>query len=299
MVCFLLTAPAAFVLLPLGVLLAFQRPARLATALWLAGSLAWSASWLYVPGPLAEQVLKGWTVVTAGVFVLLVLEGKRRPVDAAITAVLTASLGTLAWLRLFRIDGASLTNDTLRLIWGQYRALGDAAPGLRADLAAFSQSAADASVVFPGAVMLFGVAGALLAWRWYHRLADRPLGDAPGPFREFRFSDHYVWFLVVALAGILAQAAALLPSGAGWPADLLVLFGGLYLARGMAVVRDFQVRRGPLLTLPFLVLLAALLFVLFLLPFALVALLGLGLADTWLDFRRPPAAAPVENDRWK
>jgi hypothetical protein len=289
---FLLTAPAAFVLLPLALLLVTTRPARLVTILWIVVGAAWSGLWLAAPGPLAEQVLKGWTVVTSGVFLLLVLDGRRRPADAAVTAVLTASLAALTWLRVFRVEFDSVMGDVLRIIWAQYRAIGDAAPGLRGQLADFSLKVADASVLIPGGMMLLGVAGCLLAWRWYHWFGDRPVGDTPGPFREFRFSDHLIWLLVLGLAGTILQVAGVLSSAAGWPVDLLVLLGGLYAARGLAVARSSAARLGMGLPLPLL--LAALVFVLFLLPFALAALLGVGLADTWLDFRRRSAAAPGE-----
>ncbi|HET7042920.1 MAG TPA: DUF2232 domain-containing protein, partial [Gemmatimonadales bacterium] len=278
---FLLTAPGALVLLPLALLLAASRPARGATWGWIVLALVWSALWLFAPGPLAEQVLKGWGVVATGLFTVLALEARRPAVDAAITAVLGASLATLAWLRAFRIDLASVMADVLHTIWAQYRMLGDAAPGLRAQLSAASASATEVAVIFPAAAMLMGLAGLLIAWRWYHWLSDHPAGTAPGPVAEFTFNDHFVWLLVLGLAATVAQVSGVLPADAAWPANLLVLFGGLYVARGYAVARTMLGRwsRGPGIPVPLL--LAALVFVLFLLPFALATLLGLGLADTW------------------
>ena len=177
---FLLTAPGALVLLPLALLLILARPTRLATWGWIAVSFFWSEAWLVAASPLAEQVLKGWGVVATGLFVVLVLEAGRPAVDAAITAVLGASLATLAWLRAFRVDIASVMADVLHTIWAQYRMLGDAAPGLRPQLSAASASATEVAVIFPAAAMLMGLAGLLIAWRWYHVLSDRPAGTAPG-----------------------------------------------------------------------------------------------------------------------
>ena len=291
---FLLTAPAAFVLLPLALLLAASRPARLATWLWTLGGAAWAGLWLAVPGLLAEQVMKGWIVVATGAFLLLILRGGRRAVDAALTATLVASLATLTWMRLFGVSFDSVIADALRGLWAAYRQLGDAAPALRPQLAQYSDSATAAAAIFPGAVMLTGVTGLLLAWRWYHWLADRPGGEPPGPFTEFRFSDHFIWLMVLGLAGTVAQLAGRMSDAATWPVNLMVLFGGMYIARGYAVARSLMARWGSGAGLPWPLLLATVVFVLFLLPFALAALLGLGLADTWLDFRRPPAAAPGE-----
>ena len=291
---FLLTAPASFVLLPLALLLGIARPSRAAAWFWFAGSAAWSALWFLAPGLLAEQVMKGWVAVAAGAFLLLVLDGRRRPIDAAVTASLTASLATLVWMRLFRLEIQSVLTDALRGVWAAYRQLGDAMPGLRAQFALYSDSASSAAILFPGAVMLTGVTGLLLAWRWYHHLAERPVGDPPGPISEFRFSDHFVWMLVLGLAGTVAQLAGEMSSGTTWPVNLLVFFGGLYIARGYAVGRTVMGRWGTGTRLPIPLLLAVWVFVLFLLPFVLAAFLGIGLADTWLDFRRPPAAAPGE-----
>jgi hypothetical protein len=291
---FLLFAPAAFVLLPLALLLLLSRPTRPATWIWIGVGGLWSASWLVAPGPLAEQVLKGWTVVAGGTFLLLALDPRRRTVDAAITAALTASLATLAWMGAFRVDFPAVVADALRSIWATYRALGDAAPGLRAQLAGASDSAASAAIIFPGAVMLAGIAGLTLAWRWYHRLADAPVGAPPGRFLDFRFSDHFIWLLVAGMAGTFAQLSGTMLGGASWPANLLVVFITLYAARGLAVTLWATTSWGIRTALPVSLLLAALLFVLFLLPFVLAGLLGIGLADTWLDFRHRPAVAPGE-----
>ena len=288
---FLLTAPGALVLLPLALLLVLARPKRFATWAWIAASLLWSEAWFVASSSLAEQVLKGWGVVAAGLFVVLVLEAGSQAVNAAITAVLGASLVTLAWLRAFRIDFGSVMADVLHTIWAQYRMLGDAAPALRPQLSAASVSATEVAVIFPAAAMLMGFAGLLIAWRWYHILSDQPAGTRPGPVTEFRFSDHFIWLLVLGLGATIAQISGALPAEAGWPADLLVLFGGLYVARGYAVARTVWGRWSAGRGTPFLLLLLAPILVLFLLPFVLASLLGLGLADTWLDFRRPPAPA--------
>ena len=124
-----------------------------------------------------------------------------------------------------------------------------------------------------------------MAWHWYRLLADPAEGPAPLPFREFRFSDHLIWLLVLGLLGVLAQMSGTLTAEASWPGTLLVVMGILYAIRGMAVLWPTS---GPL---PAPVLLLVVVGVLFLMKFVFPGLLGLGVADTWFDFRRRAAAA--------
>jgi uncharacterized protein YybS (DUF2232 family) len=129
----------------------------------------------------------------------------------------------------------------------------------------------------PGLLAIAGIAGLRLAWTWYHRLASRPWGAATAPFPAFRFNDQLVWGWVVALA------LSLLPVAAPWPlvgANLLLVWSVLYATRGLAVLLGLA-GRIPRPVAGVLVLIA-----MFLLPFVLGGLTLLGLADTWLDFRR-------------
>ena len=107
-----------------------------------------------------------------------------------------------------------------------------------------------------------------------------PLGAAAGPtFGAFTFSDQLVWGWVVAVG------LALAPVPEPWRlagANLLLVLGVLYAARGLAVVADPGRRRGPG---PVAAECWAFIAV-FLLPFVVGGLTLLGLADTWLDFRR-------------
>jgi uncharacterized protein YybS (DUF2232 family) len=133
------------------------------------------------------------------------------------------------------------------------------------------------SQVYPALLALAGIAGLRLAWSWYHRLAVNPLGAPPAPFRSFTFSDQLVW------GWVLAVALALVPVPEPWRmagANLLLVLGVLYAARGLAVVlTQAGGVAGPVA--------AVLGFIaVFLLPFVVGGLTLLGLADTWLDFRR-------------
>ncbi len=285
---FLLFAPVVFVLLPLGLLLVTSRPTRPSLWLWAVGCGLVTVVWTIAPGGLAAQSLKAWVVLAAGTFVLLALPPGRRAFDAGISASLLATLGVASWLAAFRVPAARVTDDALRTTWAVYRQMGDAMPAWRAAANEASDAAASLASIFPAGVALCGLAGLLLAWRWYHFLVDDPLGIPPGPFRDFRFSDHLVWVLVLGMAGTVAQVAGILRPGDIWPANLLVLIGALYGARGLAVLWS------SIGGWPTPLLLVGGIAVLFLAPFAFTGLLGVGLADTWLDFRRRAAAASGE-----
>ncbi|MEO6066777.1 MAG: DUF2232 domain-containing protein [Gemmatimonadales bacterium] len=285
---FVLSGPAPFVLLPLGLLILLSRPDRLALWIWLAGCTLWTELWLASPGGIAGQTLKAWVVLAAGIFVLLALHPTRRAFDAALGAALGATCGVLVWLTAFRIPLSQVAGDGLRTVWDIYRQMGDALPPFRDAANDAADSASMLATIFPAGVILFGLGGLLLAWRWYHLLVTEPVGAPAGPFREFRFSDHLIWLLVAGMAGTVAQLSGLLPIGTIWPANLLVLAGALYGARGLAVLWS------SIAGWPAPVLLLAGTAVLFLAPFAFTGLLGVGLADTWLDFRRRAAAASGE-----
>jgi hypothetical protein len=236
-------------------------------------------------------VVKGWLVVATGTFMVWALPGRRAAVDAAILATLTASAVTLAWLAARGVLLETVLTDALRGTWEIYRAMGDAAPALRVRLQEAGSAAASVADLFPALTVLGGLTGLLLAWRWYHLLIAEPAGVPPTRFRDFRFSDHFVWLMVVGMAGTVAQFAGVLDPRLSWPGVLVVIAVGLYVARGAAVAATLAFSASPF---PAPVLLLAGLGVLFLAPFVVAGLLGVGLADTWLDFRRRAADARGE-----
>ena len=136
---------------------------------------------------------------------------------------------------------------------------------------------------FPGVLALMLFAGLCLAALVAPRLAGRTLAPVPGRFDDFRFSDHLVWLVIVGLIGLLFAER----TPVAGPAASLVTFGvGLYALRGSAVLAT-ALRLAPRLFVVMLMVGAV-----FLLPFAVGGLALLGLADTWLDFRRRMAPPP-------
>lgn len=128
--------------------------------------------------------------------------------------------------------------------------------------------------LLPALLALESLAALALAWALHQRLATVPAGPRLGSVREFRFNDQLVWGLAV------GGTILVLPGFAGWHdagLDLLVFFGALYLLRGVGVLS--WVARGRWIGV---LLIALTVFA----PYLLAALaLGVGVADTWMDWR--------------
>jgi hypothetical protein len=143
--------------------------------------------------------------------------------------------------------------------------------------------------VYPGVAILGAIAGATLGSALAWHISDGRSGQEPGRFSDFRFNDHLIWGAILTMALVLLP----LPRPFGeFVANALVVWVGLYVARGAAVT-SFMSGRWPV---PLRISLA--LVALLLLPYALGGLLLLGLADTWLDFRRvesPPTQGAVHD----
>jgi uncharacterized protein YybS (DUF2232 family) len=132
-------------------------------------------------------------------------------------------------------------------------------------------------ILYPALLALAGVGGLRLAWSWNHRIARNPIGPPPIPFAAFRFNDQLIWGWVLGLSLCLMPLPQLCRIVG---ANLLLVLAVLYAVRGLAV---FSVGSGRV---PRPVIAALTIIAMFLLPFVLGGLTLLGLADTWLDFRR-------------
>jgi hypothetical protein len=147
--------------------------------------------------------------------------------------------------------------------------------------ARLQQIAVRAAVVFPALLALESLAVLALAWSLFHRLSRTRIGNPLNALSEFRFDDKLIWGLLLGLALLLPRGRGEL-SAAGW--TLVVFFGGLYALRGLAVAAWLLRPRGKWVAAVFVVAMIAL-------PvYGLAALLGLGVGDTWVDWRhRPPS----------
>jgi hypothetical protein len=269
-----------FVLGPLAGLLLISRPSSSREWVWVIGLLAWSGLWLYQAGGVGSQWVRAASVLLSGAFVALTLWRPSRQLSRALVATALAGLALGVWMARLGIDWATLrgaveTDFSVYQRWLQAElAGGGGSRELVAQMAAMSDTVA---LLYPGLLALAGIAGLRLAWAWYHRIAERPLGPPPAPFTAFGFSDQLIWGGVAALALWLLEPSE---TGRLVGANLLLVWAVLYAARGLAIFAagTARVPRPVIATLAVISM--------FMLPFVLGGLTLLGLADTWLDFRR-------------
>lgn len=267
----------------LALLLWWSPPVRPNTR-WLVGVVTlYALARLLAPGPLAQQAVNALSLVGAACFLPLMLRTRASAVDGAIVAVLLGAAAVLGWFLAFHIDPSLPIREMIhweRLIFARVAPITQVDP---AELDLVTDFYARVIQALPGIMMLVGVGACVTLWRWYHILAAAPVGLPPAEFTEFRFNDQLLWLMVAGTTGLVAQGFGHLDPQALWPLNLVVFAGGLYVGRGLAVVRA---RTGPW---PLPVLLMAAIAVLLLSPIFVTALFGLGVADTWHDFRRRPA----------
>ncbi|HEX6574185.1 MAG TPA: DUF2232 domain-containing protein [Gemmatimonadaceae bacterium] len=130
------------------------------------------------------------------------------------------------------------------------------------------------SVIVPALLALESLAALALGYALFNRMTTVPIGPPLGKLREFRFNDQLVWGVAVGASIYLLPAFA---EGRNAGLNLLVFFGMLYMLRGMGIMA--WVSRGPVMS--FLLVALGLFLWFLILPLAF----GLGLGDTWLDFR--------------
>ncbi len=286
---FLLIAPWVFVLGPVVALLFVSRPASRPEWIALALAAPLLALALLDTGNLFPQFVRALGAMLTGAFVVLMLARPGPVFRRAVLAAVIAGVGTLIWSAYLgfgwpdvQISAAREIHDFLQLqaqAAGAQGARGVPAQQLFNQVAARS---ADVAALFPAILALTAVAGVGLAWRLYGAVASRPIAPPAAPFAQFRFGDQWVWVPVVALAALLlpvpqtigALSITLLAR------NVLLVAAVLYAARGLAVFSTLG-RQAPGLVLLVLTLVAVLL-----MPFALSGLALLGLADSWVDFRR-------------
>ncbi len=289
LVGYLLLAPPVLLAGPLAGLLLLSRPTTPREWLWLLGAGAWAVIWLNQAGGLAAQFARAGAVLLTGTFLALTVWRPSAKFSRALGATALAGVALLVWMWHLGISWGEIQRAVEHNLWTHHREL-----MMRLSQAAPSRSAADGLLdemsamvrtmgsLYPGLLALASVGGLRLAWSWHHRIARNPIGPAPTPFAAFGFSDQLVWGWVVGLA------LSLLPLPRVWSfigANLLLVWAVLYAVRGLAVffAGSGRVPRPVIATLTIIAM--------FLLPFVVGGLTLLGLADTWLDFRRRLASA--------
>ena len=314
---FLPHLPPLRALLPVEDTLLLLLPAIAACCLvgWWAGgraiiALLWVglAVWVVTQAPVTgaySNLFRGWTLLLAGAFGLVCLLGMHH---AFFSRALTATGLTLALVLGLAVRGPFTpakamqamqtelarrngeTMSALQTVAQQYpEAMKSVSQlGTLEGFGAQLKATSDAGVgLAPSLLLLESLSALALAWTTYHRISRTRLGAPLGPLKDFRFNDQLVWGLIAGLAMVFMPALDFLD---GTGRNLLVFFGALYAIRGFGVLSWFM-KPGSLamlLMVGFTMLWLPVLSPVAVLGFMLLALaaFGLGLGDTWLDWRR-------------
>jgi hypothetical protein len=150
--------------------------------------------------------------------------------------------------------------------------------------------------VYIAVLAIESLAALAVTWALFHRVSRTRIGAPLAPLREFRFSDQLVWGLVVSIVLLV------LPTFSGLRAvglNLVIFFGLLYALRGLGVMAWYFAAHRVGFALVMVVAVLAL-------PLTSLFSLGVGLGDTWLDWRararttnRPTPPPPSSTPRDK
>jgi hypothetical protein len=279
---YLLVAPPVLLFGPLAGLLLLARPHSFREWLWLIGTLGGSAIWLNESSGLAGQFTRAGAVLLTGAFLALTVWRPTARFSRALITTAIAAVALVLWMRHLGLDWSEVQRSIERDLWTYNQEflsrLGQGTlaypDGFLDQMASMVRSI---GMFYPALLTLAALAGLRLAWSWHHRIARHPLGPRPERFTSFEFSDQLVWGWVVGLALCLLPFPEVAQTAG---ANLLLVWAVLYAVRGLAVFFAGS-RRVPAVVMATITLVA-----MFLLPFVLGGLTLLGLADTWLDFRR-------------
>jgi hypothetical protein len=262
------------------------------------------------------SLVRGWSLLLAGSFGLASLMGERqrffpRATAAVGTALFLGLVTSLAGPVALSSASGTVAGDFARRNAQTMASLGEAIaqhPREWEDLTQraptfaqmpamveqqLTQLSAFAHSAFPALLALQSLAALALAWSLFHRLSRARIGLPLGALRDFRFNDQMVWGLIVGLVIILLPTLATLR---GLGRNLIVFFGALYALRGLGVLAWFLAPGA--LTMIFTIGFALLwvpviqLVVAFAFTSLAITALGLGLGDTWADWRRRPRPTP-------
>lgn len=292
---------AAVTAVPLAALLARSSIGTRVEAMTLAGCIGFALWWLLRLGDLPGQLTRAAAIFAALAFVTATRWARMTVTHGALTAAAVAiggvtallfALGSswseLRWWVEFRAGLAVRS-----VIGGLWTVAASGGGGKITDpgkIEAWLYSAVSlAAEFYPALTVLVILTGLALASRTYHSVAHAPKGVRPGRFKDFRFSEHLGWAVVLPIAVVLIPKLAAAKTAA---ANVLLVAAVLYGLRGVAVAAFLAEMAGGVGFL-----LSALLAVIILLMLPVVAggAVVLGVLDTGVDFRRrfkirPPAS---------
>jgi hypothetical protein len=306
---FVPVTPLFRIVFPVDQTLLLLAPALAACAVagWLLGgrlvlAVAWTglAGWvmwkLSVGGGTFALLMAGWTLLLVAGFASFALLGTPKAFFARALATIGCTVLLAGGAALATPNGAATVRQavagevgrrTERSVagwrqmtetkeWREFVAQNPDAATLATEVDTQLQSLpAVAGMLFPSMLALESLAALALAWALYHRVGRERLGAPLGTLKEFRFNDQLVWGLI---AGLVMTIVPGLGALRGLGANLLMFFGAVYALRGMGVALWFLApgRFVMALLIGFAVLFWHVIGVL---------ALGLGLGDTWADWR--------------
>ncbi|HMC56315.1 MAG TPA: DUF2232 domain-containing protein [Gemmatimonadaceae bacterium] len=331
LVAFLLlpTVPQFRALIPIDQTMLLFVPALAGCALvgwWAGGRPLLAATWVALATLIAVQrpqamdafhnLSRGWSLVLAGSFGLVCLFGARRAFFPRALIALMVALGLALMMSVIGpVTGNHMgqavrdeltrrnseTMGTLNTFIGQHpkewTQLTDKVPQI-SELPAETEKqlallASAGETLFPSLLALESILALAIAWSMYHRLSRARLGPPLGALRDFRFNDQLVWGLIVGLTIVfLPTLASVRIVGR----NMLLFFSALYALRGLGVLSWFMAPGALTVTatVGFAMLLWPVLNAIAAIGFLLlgIAAFGLGLGDTWADWRSRPRTSP-------
>jgi hypothetical protein len=268
--------------------------------LWLAAIWTGLAGWMLmtpVQGSDAYDALaRGWALVLSASFGIVSAVGTRRPFfSRALSATAITFAVGFAVMIFARLEpdavGGHITEELQRRLsattaqWDvasgtpEWREFVEKYPGAAGVMEQGQRQLralpALTVTLFPALLALESMAMLALAWSLYHRASRTRIGPPLRPLSAFRFNDQLVWGLVL---GVTVLVLPTLQEARGIGLNLVVVFGLLYALRGLGVLDWFLNPRGATRLLFFIAIFLAW-------PVVGVFSLGLGLGDTWIDWR--------------
>lgn len=296
----LLIAPVLAALAVAGLLAGGRVPLAI---FWVA-TAAWSVSQLAGAG-LFALLQSGWTLLVTASFAgfLMVQRDAAVPFFSRALRALSLSMGLAIIVSLVTPSGATRVADGVmaesgrraeesRAGWRQMTSMPEWKDFVAQNPAADNMSQmveaqltalpATSRMLFPALAALQALAALALGWALYHRMGRARLGPPLAAVRDFRFNDQLVWGVVGGLALLVIPGFAFMKAIG---ANLLLFFGALYTIRGVGVFM-WTLSPGRFATAALVVI--ALLFW----NILGVLALGLGVGDTWFDWRARAAKSP-------
>lgn len=295
-------------LAPLAGLLLVSGPSNARVWSWTLVSMVLAGLWLLWSQGIVDQVANAMAILMTGAFIALSAATRRSVFARASAAVLLAAVAVAVWCGVWGIEWSDLRIALTRDWWAVWRDLasnsrfGPQSLDARDLLEQIANAGEAVARLYPARLVLSGLLALVVSAGWVESVTGRALGRPAGRLSMFRFTDHLVWVVILAVLVLLLPSIGAVERLADrsplvdlmlytvqyWSTaaeNVLVVCAALYAARGAAVLSLF-LRPGMAV---FLIIVATV----FLLPFALVGLVLLGLADTWIDFRRPRTLHPA------